>query len=347
MADEQQNDPLRGVFDVEEVRAQYFNHTALREPPYRLLRVDPGRNLQGRWYGVVDNSGEDTPSVRGLYPSVTTVVDGTTPTSERLIQWRISQGERYWDVLNEKAEYGTMFHMLVAHLLLHEQIDISPSGIEELVLGSSRQWKFYTDAWLTRLASDLLCVWRWMSEWKIAPLAIEVGLAGSEQLPVAGTIDLVCAVTDPKTGLESYAVVDFKSGANFYPGHAVQLDFYRLLVEANFGYDRDLLRVFNVGPKDWRREPGYNIAEWSLQDAGALADGCLRWWSQFDLGTEQLKRKVRLFGGGMKGWDSPTMLHKNNGQVDLYSDTTIGEMILADLASNYLVPTEQHHDESI
>jgi hypothetical protein len=86
--------------------------------------------------------------------------------------------------------------------------------------------------------------------------AVEVPLL-SDNLGYAGTIDLVCELTFNRKRIR--AIVDLKSGRNgFMEEYELQLEAYRQLWNVNYP-DLPVAMTFNFSPKDWRKEPTYEL----------------------------------------------------------------------------------------
>src|SRR5690606_18783260 len=104
------------------------------------------------------------------------------------------------------------------------------------------------DEWHANAKRDVLALAQFIREHNVRPLGVEVCLA-SDEMGVAGTIDLPCKMTvmqdgdwgevyksGPRKGetkitkapVEVTAIVDFKSGMKgFWESHEIQLHLYR------------------------------------------------------------------------------------------------------------------------
>ena len=259
---------------IESVSAGY---SLLPPPDYTLRRVN---TAQGRFY-LSDEK---------MYISVTSLIDMTTRQDEGLIRKMSDMGYDKWMTwLNERANYGTIMHILIAEFLEHGYIDFDLLGHRVVVLfeqynvSKSKYFIFYED-----LCQDLLAFCKFASEHKVQPLAIELPLI-SKSHQFGGTLDLVCKMVVPEKGffgevyktgdrkgqpkestkeLEIYGIVDFKSGRNgFTDKHADQLMLCEMLLKENYNDFRNStipVRLFNWAPKAWRSEPSYTLKDQSM-----------------------------------------------------------------------------------
>jgi hypothetical protein len=259
---------------IESVSAAY---NLLAPPDYTLRRVN---TAQGRFY-LADEK---------MYISVTSLIDMTTRQDEGLIRKMSDMGYDKWmQFLNERANYGTIMHILIAEFLEHGYVDFDLLGHRVAVLfdqyniPKNKYFIFYED-----LCQDMLAFCKFAAEYKVQPLAIELPLI-SKTHQFGGTLDLVCKMIvkekgyfgevyktgerkgEPKEStkeLEIYGVVDFKSGRNgFTDKHADQLMLCEMLLKEN--YDEFLnskipVRLFNWAPKAWRTEPSYTLKDQSM-----------------------------------------------------------------------------------
>lgn len=235
---------------AEEMSAVFFDADALKEAPYKLYQL----NGEGHRYYYRFENGEPV-----FYPSVTTLLRQTMPTSPFLIQWMMQNGEQADFKRDLAASYGTLMHREIERLLIARAYDLD--AVTDVV----REWleqeniaDKYLSEWSGKLRKDILAFAQFAQEWKVRPLAIEISLCSS--LGYAGCIDLPCILTDKK-GNEFRAIVDFKSGRNgFWEEHELQLELYRLAWNETYP-ELPVERIFNWSPKDWRKSPTYNFKE--------------------------------------------------------------------------------------
>lgn len=238
----------------EEIRAVYFNRDALREPPYRLYRLD----TEGyRYYYRYNETGE-----LEMYPSVTTVLGRVMPTSPILIDWMISNGkEGSIEKRDLAASYGTFMHGQFETLIVNRRYDFDavPSVLAGYMEREHVPESLYSQ-WLVKIRKDVLAFAQFVKDYNVKPLAVEIGLV-HPRYRYAGCLDLPCMMTDPKTAETFTAIVDFKSGRKgFYEEHELQLHMYKDMWNENYP-DCTIGRVFNFSPKDWRMKPTYNLKD--------------------------------------------------------------------------------------
>lgn len=239
---------------VEEMSAMFFDADALIEPPYRVWQLNSSGH---RYYYKFDKDGNPE-----FYPSVTTILSQTLPTSPWLVKWIADKGleesERY---KMERANYGTFMHAVFERLLINRSynLDTLKDELKEYIDVNRLPEDFihYADD----LKKDVLAFAQFVLDYDVRPLAVEIALVH----PVyryAGMIDCPCTMLE-KPGAERRinAIVDFKSGRNgFYEEHEIQLHLYRDMWNENFPRF-PMERVFNFSPKNWRKKPTYNLKD--------------------------------------------------------------------------------------
>jgi hypothetical protein len=245
------------MIELKDLKVLYFDELALTEPSFKLYRIDGGDH---RYYYRTDGELK-------FYPSITTVLSATLPKPEHLVRWIAENGyDESAKIRDEKAEYGTKLHGLIAQYLIDGEIDI------DMVMSVHED---------TNLASDLLSFAQFAKDYNVRPLAVEIGVIDDE-LGIAGFLDLVCRmdiVTEGyfgekyKTGknkgnpklskvtTEIVAIVDFKSGRKgFYEAHEIQVNWYLKAWNLS-GMGLEATHCFNWSPKDWRDVPTYTLKD--------------------------------------------------------------------------------------
>ena len=243
------------------------------QPPRKLYRIDQAGD---RAYYYFDGKNPV------IFPSVTTVIRSNMPTSPHLIKWMGDMGtEAAEEYRDERAAFGTFMHMTFEQYLVGGVYDLDL--MHDALLGYLEREGLspgLADKWLMEQQKTLLGSAQWIIDHNVKPLCIEIALA-SDAMEVAGMIDLVCEMDIEEKGYfgEVYksganagqpkeskrtkrikAIVDFKSGKNFYDDHAIQLEIYRRMWNENFP-EHHIEQIFNWAPTDWRTAPTYKFKE--------------------------------------------------------------------------------------
>lgn len=239
---------------VEEIKALFFDSTALVEPKYRLYQL----NSDGyRYYYRFDEKGEPE-----FYPSVTTMLKQVMPMSPFLLDWMLANGkEGATEKRDLAAAYGMFMHGQFEKLIINREYDFDmvPGYVLEFMERENLPEKVFGE-WCIKIRKDVLAFAQFVRDYNVKPLAVEIGLVHPE-CRYAGCVDLPCIMTEPKSGKVFSAIVDFKSGRKgFYEEHELQLHLYRDMWNANFP-EKPIERLFNFSPKDWRTKPTYNLKE--------------------------------------------------------------------------------------
>lgn len=267
--DESQAPPPR---EPDLVDPLWFDPDALRESGERLYRYDGGDSRFYYRLGVGE-SGETT--IR-IYPSVTTVIRKTSPTSPFLLRWIAEYGERRANALrDERAEYGTLMHRLFARLAIEKRVDLD--GIPSEVASYQRErglLSSVTAYWAHDLQQDLVGFADFCRDHMVQPIGVEVPIASDTQ-NYAGCVDLAIRGTfqDGKGKnaalLECIAIVDWKSNRNaFYDDQMLQAWAYKGLWDEAFP-DLKASRVLVYGAKNW--DSG-SLKRYRMLDCTALVD---------------------------------------------------------------------------
>jgi hypothetical protein len=254
----------------------FFVSKGWPEPKYQLYRLD---SSQGRRYYRFDEEGNVV-----WHFSVTTMLHATLPTAPQLIKWIAEKGyEESQEEMNDKADYGTLLHILCQRIIVLGKMTQEHIKAEVLDFAEKNKIEIkIIESWLPGLKSDLLSFVQFVVDYKIKPLAVEPILA-SAKYGFAGAIDLPCEMTITEDGLDYEdvyktgkrkgqprevkkevvikAVIDIKSGRKgFWESHEIQLHCYKHLIEENFPHIK-VDRLYNWSPKDWRDYPTYNLKD--------------------------------------------------------------------------------------
>lgn len=204
-----------------------------------------------------------------FFISLTTMIKATMPTSEFLIKWMCGLGyDEAKKYAKERADYGTAMHIEIGNFIKYKTIDFK--RIEE------NYPNYHQD-----LKSDLLAFAKFIKDYKVTPLAVEIVLTSKKGY--ATCIDFVCKMTieekadsgevyksgprkgekkegDIKVEREITGLINFKSGRKgFHEDNEIQLQFEKMLFEENYPIKVD--RIYNWSPKEWTTEPNYNLKD--------------------------------------------------------------------------------------
>lgn len=184
-----------------------------------------------------------------LVPSVTTVLQATSPTPHGLLKWYAELG---WDGAQQRkreaADYGTCFHTLAEWMLQTNCIDVE-NALNFYVLQKHNKNLEYSVELLVRLEKDLAALATFIHEKEVRVIYNEFPGINNKPMPFGGTTDLVCELKFNKKRV--IALIDYKTG-NIYPSARTQLSAYKILVEANADYEIEML--FNFHPNDWEAD---------------------------------------------------------------------------------------------
>lgn len=261
-------------YQIEELLEILFDEDKLIRPERKLYRLTIGDD---RIYYYFDENDEPV-----FKQSVTSAIRNNTPTSIGLLKWYAEQG---WAEAtahrDERAAFGTFMHAEIESFLLNKLYDLDTLDdrldeyCERERLPHSFAKKHSKEA-----KKALLAFVAFYQEYKVEPLAVEISLC-SDKYGIAGMLDLPCTIEIPvegdwgekyKTGpkkdqvkltkklMRVPALIDFKSGKNFYDDHLHQLEIYRRIWNENFP-DLKIDRIFNWSPKDFRGAPTFNFKE--------------------------------------------------------------------------------------
>ena len=254
--------------------AEYFDKDALREPSYRVYRMD---NKGQRWYYRIHDDGSPE-----FYLSVTSLCSQTLPTPKQLTDWIASLGTEAARKYSEiRANYGTLLHKLCGRLVINNEINLDSIDTEVAIFSMAKGLE-YDDVkrWADELRKDVLAFGKFLIDVDFKPLAVEVVLTHPDGY--AGAIDLVGEMNidvkgffgevyksgknagEPKETTQTQrvvAIVDVKSGKKgFYESHEVQLRAYREMWNYTFP-ERPVTHTFNWAPAEWRNEPSYKLKD--------------------------------------------------------------------------------------
>lgn len=234
------------------VKPEYINEAYLIKPPHYNYRIDTGL---GRYYMRCYDDGTTIHA-----PSFTVIKRYAGATGYGLEKWFKNNTEEYVEwYLEHSADYGSWFHIMAGYFLRGFVCPFDRNLIMkymELVFNQpNHMWDFEgCKGWMKKTKrnplKDLYGFIKWAQDYKVEPIALEYPVMHPGGA-WAGTIDLICKITSLKTRETIIAMVDFKTGYNFYEDHAIQLYAYSLLWNQEWP-EFQVQRVFNFGCKDFK-----------------------------------------------------------------------------------------------
>lgn len=264
--------PAMGVFELanditaEQIKAVFFDQNALREPSYKLCQL----NARGqRFYYIANDEGVE------LYPSVTTILKKVMPENTFLTAWRLDLGKEASDAYTmDRARFGSFVHGQLQSLLITRSYNLDTLQ-ESLAKYAEREHLpiSFVEEHLEEAKCDMLSFAKWMKEYDVRPLAVEIALY-HPILKYAGMLDCICSmrkypIGDKHGDERVVAIVDFKTTTkDFRDEHAIQLGLYRDMWNIEFP-DVPITEIANVSPKAWwntaKKAVSYNF-EWQTEN---------------------------------------------------------------------------------
>lgn len=217
--------------------------------PFVIKRIQKGSN---RFYCTVN---EQEPK---FYLSLTSAVSKLLP-APFLANWRGELGNDLADYkANVAAEYGTLYHIVIADFLKDGQIDLD--NLNNLVADHIAQKKLSMDLapeWIDKLHKDMLSFIQFVIDKNVEPVAIEFPIV-SDELGIGTLLDLVCEMDFNKTRVR--ALIDHKSGKKgFYDSHELQLILGKHIWNGFYREIFPITHIFNFSPTEWRTKPNYKL----------------------------------------------------------------------------------------
>lgn len=220
-----------------------------------------------------------------FFPSVTTIIKNSTPTSYGLIKLHEEKGKDFAKWFAGKGHYGTIMHIILGEFILNKTININE--IEDIIDDYCVSHKVSPDTneWYWNIKKDVLAICKFFKDYNVTPIATEiVGIYQdpfNDNIKFAGTIDLICELTIKEKGFwgevyksgpnagtpkettlerRALAIVDFKSGkSGFFEDHEIQLHMYRMIAEQSLEIYPTVL--MNVAPNDWESGLTYKVKQ--------------------------------------------------------------------------------------
>ena len=232
-----------------------------------------------------------------FYVSTTTFTKKVMPTSPYLIEWMKQQGVEADKVRDLAADYGTLMHICISDFLTTGYDFNFTRELVSKYLEKLGHHKSLINPWTKKLNKNMASFKNFCDEYEVEPFLIEMMLA-SDELGIAGTIDLCCKMRSPQQvkdynkavtaygkelekfnkaiesgkdgGLEMpkkpvwpekvKAQIDYKSGG-IHESAEVQLTINKMIFHENFPSVK-LDMLFSWSPKDWiGDEPTYTLKD--------------------------------------------------------------------------------------
>lgn len=168
------------------------------------------------------------------YPGVTSILDEAAPVGYGLRQFFLNNTpEEAEEIKNRTAGMGSKLHDAYERLLNGVELDLA------------------NDYTTTKEKKHLVSFYQWYEDYKPKQLQTEQTVA-SLKFKFAGTLDLACMIKDKLT------IIDFKTGANIYFSHFLQLAAYKKAYEEMTGKTVEQLYILRTGS---RHKIGYEFKE--------------------------------------------------------------------------------------
>lgn len=266
--------------DLESIVPVYLNTDFIMLPGYGVYRSD---RKSFRYYlkseTQKNEAGEMIDKVF-IAPSITSVIKNAEPLQFGLLKWYADNGMEYCkNFLEHSANYGTFMHVCFADILKGKTFQLNEDFLKlEMISFYEKEgydfnsgWKWYKDNFRD-MRKDIFGFVSFCKDCNIKPLAIEFTVFNENEI-YAGTADLICKMTlktkvrgkDEYTEEEVLAIVDWKTGENTYPSHAIQLEGLKQAWNSMFP-EMQIQKVFNYNCKNFRMPLGKTVIPYSLKD---------------------------------------------------------------------------------
>ncbi len=260
---------------VERAEAHYESAAHVFPRVYRFF------HSKERFYFTHKANDAGAPDVT-FFPSCTTVIRNTTPTSFGILRIMQEHGSDYDTWLRRKADYGTFLHFQFADYMRLQSYDFDLVEARRLAFSEKERLEYDNTWWTAAAKRDLLGLIQFVRDYNVTPLFVEqpitYTLPSGERF--GSVIDLVCEMDIEEAGFwgETYksgekkgepketkqtrriiAAIDLKSGkSGFFDDHAIQLKMYQMALEQS-GFPVE--RIYNLAPSDWKETPSYKLKD--------------------------------------------------------------------------------------
>jgi hypothetical protein len=292
MIGKENNDTLLPVYIedsyVESYLKNMFNNL---DSSYYFRRFDHNGT---RFYYQVRKNDNGNYSVN-WYRGVTSIIGNAITQSEldSLMNWAAEMGDNFHKARNYPAWFGTIMHELAGRYFIalrsgsdnekiYHDLDETNRYIDDIIVDNN--WNVpqeIRDRWYGRARHNMLCIKRFCDEHNVSVIAIELPVV-HEDWHVAGTIDAVVKMEievkgyfgevyktgerkgepkETKIKKEITAIVDFKfpSGNSIYHKYAVQLEFYKQILESKFDISID--KIYNLRPMNNSKTYNFDLVD--------------------------------------------------------------------------------------
>lgn len=245
------------------------------------------------------------------FKSVTTFLSETMPPNRFLTSWRENLIEDMGSVeaakgfVQSTADYGTGLHIAVADFCRNGFVDwteFEAFAYDYLISVGLTNSTLHSAA--RELVNDFASMLAFLHQYEAKVLAVEIPVFSSDGY--ATLVDLVVEMNalnyTEKTPADKRqrirAIINLKSGKKgFFDSHVFQLIGERRAFNETYsqtiGYEIE--EVFNLAPKDWRKEPDFKLA----RQTKPIADNFLE--EEFQLYVN-LGKKKRILGTPTKSF---------------------------------------------
>ncbi|WP_234734770.1 hypothetical protein [Tellurirhabdus bombi] len=266
----------------------FADENVLLTQPRLIRRLD---QLGERFYYYLENN------VATFFISTTSFIKKVTPTGPHLIEWFKKMGDKADQIRDEAADYGTLMHICFAdyHLTGYDFDKTTLIVKKYLVDLGYACTKSRLGDWTKKLNKAVASYAKFCEDFVIEPVLIE-GMLASEELGIAGTLDLVAYAT--VKGRRILVSVDFKSGS-IQKSAQMQLAINKIIFEENFPH-LEIDENWSWSPKDFRDKPTYELANQTKTIyTPALIDHYLAIY-QAEYGNELKGKTIHRFTGTVR-----------------------------------------------
>lgn len=224
-------------------------------PPEVLYRTD---KYKDRYYFRKPDIGEP----QGFL-SMTSFVKKALPTSPYLLKWYQTHGKDADDMRDERAEYGTLLHIVIVETILAGGGNFDHIRRTFEIEAAASKYNADPLKWGEHGPRDVMAFLCFVVERKVEILAAEYPVF-SAKYGVAGLLDFVIRLKwgRSKKSPKVNAILDIKSGRKgFYDAHEAQLHGYKTVWNEDPARKEvfPVTHVFNWRPTSWKDVPKYEL----------------------------------------------------------------------------------------